>query len=267
DTAFTFPAPPFASFNTATKFIKFNRAIRARVAVYLQDYQGALNALKESFLDDTSATPNLATGVFYLYSLGGGDATNGLINKAIYAHPTLQTDAQKQMDGTTPDARYTAKVRPFDATMKEVPGAYGSDPSLKSQLKFQIYPSNTTPLALIRNEELILLKAEALWFTNDHTGALSELNLVRTLSGKLPALLAADVPDDTTFVDKLLYERRYSLMFEGGHRWIDLRRFGRQLPLDAPSHVRNIRFPVPQAECDARPGEQACTINSSDPIN
>jgi hypothetical protein len=55
-------------------------------------------------------------------------------------------------------------------------------------------------------------------------------------------------------------------MFEGGHRWIDLQRFGIPLPLDAPTHTRNIRYPIPQAECDARPGESACKLNSSDPV-
>jgi hypothetical protein len=54
-------------------------------------------------------------------------------------------------------------------------------------------------------------------------------------------------------------------MFEGGHRWIDLRRFGREVPLDSDKHKRNRRFPIPQAECDARPGEPACAITSSEP--
>ena len=30
-------------------------------------------------------------------------------------------------------------------------------------------------------------------------------------------------------------------------------------------HTRNIRFPVPQAECDARPGEPTCAITSISP--
>jgi hypothetical protein len=53
---------------------------------------------------------------------------------------------------------------------------------------------------------------------------------------------------------ELLYNKRYSLLFEGGHRWIDMRRYNRvsQLPLDLPSHRRNDKFPFPNAECDAR---------------
>ena len=43
-----------------------------------------------------------------------------------------------------------------------------------------------------------------------------------------------------------------------------LRRFGRMmtLPLDMPDHVRNVRYPIPLAECNARPGEPACELGS-----
>jgi hypothetical protein len=52
--------------------------------------------------------------------------------------------------------------------------------------------------------------------------------------------------------DELLYNERYSLLFEGGHRWTDLRRYGRleTLPLDLPQHRRFDKFPFPQFDCD-----------------
>ena len=58
------------------------------------------------------------------------------------------------------------------------------------------------------------------------------------------------------FIDELLLQRRYSLMFEG-HRWLDHRRFNRlaQLPLDQPNHFRAKVQPVPQAECLIRVNE------------
>jgi hypothetical protein len=34
------------------------------------------------------------------------------------------------------------------------------------------------------------------------------------------------------------------------------------LPLDMPDHVRNVRYPIPTAECDARPSEPACALGS-----
>jgi hypothetical protein len=264
--AFSFPlSPGYTGFNTPATFTGFNRAVRARVAVYTKDYPSALTHLGASFMIDDPAKMgfSLTAGVSHSYSLNTGDATNALINAAIYAHPLLETDAQKQANGM-PDARYTAKVQTMLNDNKEVVTAStGADTALKTTLKFKIY-TNVTGIPVIRNEELILLKAEALWFTGDKAGALAELNLVRTTSGKLPAITDAPA-DDNAFVDLLLYERRYSLMYEGGHRWIDLRRFGRTIPIDAPAHVRNLRFPIPQAECDARGGEAACSITSSDP--
>ena len=61
-----------------------------------------------------------------------------------------------------------------------------------------------------------------------------------------------------TFKQELFKQRRYSLLWEGGHSWIDARRLGflDQLPLDSPpnfpAHRMNEFFPIPVAEMDAR---------------
>ena len=240
----------FANYDTPKTFRKFNRAIRARVAAYTKDYATALTALGDSFLDDT-AMGDFNDGVFYSFSTKSGDLTNGLTNKNIYAHPSLMTDAQ--MNGTTVDLRYTAKVTTATTA--------GAAQSLSSNLKFTLYPDPGSPVPVIRNEELILLKAEALFFTGDVANAVAELNIVRVTAGGLAPITGT--PDAATFTDELLYERRYSLLFEGGHRWIDLRRFERPLPLDMPSHVQNVRYPFPQAECNARPNEPRCMLGST----
>jgi starch-binding outer membrane protein, SusD/RagB family len=240
----------FTGFDTPKTFRTFNRAIRARVAAYTADYATVLTALGESFLDDT-AMGDLNAGVFYSFSTKSGDLPNNLTNKNIYAHPSLMTDAE--MNGATVDLRYTAKV--VTATTA------GAAQSLSSNLKFTMYPDPGSPVPLIRNEELILLEAEAKYFTGDVAGALTALNVVRVTSGGLAPLIGT--PDAATFTDELLYERRYSLLFEGGHRWIDLRRFERPLPLDMPTHVQNVRYPFPQAECNARPSEPRCMLGST----
>ncbi len=251
DKAFPFAlSSGFAGFDTPTTFRTFNRALRARVAAYMKDYPTVLTALGESFLDDT-AMGDLNAGVFYSFSTKSGDLTNGLTNKNIYAHPSLMTDVE--MNGSTLDLRYTAKVMMVTTA--------GAAQSLSSNLKFTLYPDPGSPVPIIRNEELILLKAEALFFTSDVAGAVAELNIVRVRSGGLAPLTGT--PDMATFIDELLYERRYSLLFEGGHRWIDLRRFMRDLPLDMPTHVRNVRYPLPQAECNARPNEPKCMLGST----
>jgi starch-binding outer membrane protein, SusD/RagB family len=250
--AFNF-SPGFAGFDTPMTFVQFNRAIRARVALYQKDYATTLTALQASFLDDT-ATGDLNLGVFQVYGTASGDTTNSLINPNIYAHPALATDAQKKANND-PDDRLTTKVG-----MAAKPG---SAQNHSSNLAFLLYTTPTSPVPIIRNEELILIRAEAEFNMGDAanlTKAADDLNTIRTRSGGL----AVKTINATNFVDELLYNRRYSLMFEGGHRWIDTRRLNRitDLPLDDPSDVRNVRYPIPLNECNARPDEQRCTLGS-----
>jgi hypothetical protein len=157
------------------------------------------------------------------------------------------------MNGAAVDLRFTSKVMMVTTA--------GAAQSLSSNYKFTLYPDPNSPVPIIRNEELILLDAEAKFFTSDVAGAYTALNLVRTTSGGLLPL--TQQADPAVFTDQLLYERRYSLLFEGGHRWIDLRRFMKALPLDIPTHVQNVRYPFPQAECNARPGEAKCMLGST----
>jgi len=238
------PAPPSM---VPTSFLQFNRAVRARVAVYAKDYPAAITALGMSFVDEMPMTQaDLDLGVFHSFSTGSGDAVNNLINPNIYAHPSVRADA---MAG---DLRLARKVG--------VAKKAGSGQGLTSVDAFSVYVGPAARVPIIRNEELLLLLAEARFFTNDVPGAYMALNAVRTTSGGLAALTAQ--PDMAMFVDQLLYERRYSLLFEG-HRWIDLRRFMKPLPLDMPDHEQNVRYPLPLSECNARPGDPACMLGST----
>lgn len=238
----------YDGFDKPATYRQFNRGIRARVAAYQKDYATVLTALAESFIDDTATTQaDLDVGVYYTYSTGAGDTTNALTNPNIYVHPSIETDAMK--NGATIDKRFTAKVK-----MATKPG---SAQGLTSMLAFTLYADPSAPVTLIDNEELILLRAEAKFFTNDVPGAVADLNIVRTIAGGLASITGT--PTETEFVTDLLYEREFSLLFEG-HRWIDWRRFGRieMLPKDKPDHVINVRYPIPLAECNARPGEPKC---------
>jgi starch-binding outer membrane protein, SusD/RagB family len=236
-------SPGFTGFNTPATFARFNRALKARVEVYRGNYAVALTALNGSFLDTNAA---LTLGAYHSYSTGSGDTQDVLFDpsgRAILAHPSIVTDAENKADGT-PDARLLNKVTQLSAP-RTVQG-------VTSDRVFKIYNSNTTPVPIIRNEELILLRAEARYFTTDPAGALTDINFIRTNSGGLaprgPFLNQAD------FVAELLKQRRYSLLFEGGHRWIDTRRFGllSTLPKALPTHTVPSRFPFPEAECLAR---------------
>jgi hypothetical protein len=240
---FSFPlSEGFEDFDAPVSFIRFNRAIRARVAVYLDDWAGALTALSGSFLDTGGP---LSLGAYHVFSAGAGDILNNLFDpegRALNAHPSLRTDAQLRANGER-DLRFQAKVQPRAAPVT----TFG----ITTDVLFSVYNSPTAPVPIIRNEELILLRAEANLGLNNIALALQDLNLVRTTSGGLPAYAGPQTA--AAVLDALLYEKRYSLLFEG-HRWIDLRHYGKlgTLPKDLPAHKIFSKFPLPRAECIIR---------------
>lgn len=238
----------FSGFDTPETFQEFNRALKARVEVYRGNYAEALTALEASFLvlDPTE----LDLGVYHAFSTGPGDDQNELHAPGdapdILAHPSIVADAEERTNGE-PDLRVQRKIRTLPETR--------TVRNITTGLAFSIYEDLSTPIPYIRNEELILLRAEANIGLGNLDEALDDLNFIRVNSGGLAPLASAS----QATVDELLEQRRYSLMFEGGHRWIDMRRYGRldQLPLDRPNHTRNSAFPIPEAECLAR-GLEVC---------
>jgi hypothetical protein len=253
----------YAGFDTPATFLKFNRAILARVLVNRASqgcgntcYQQALTALGESFVTAPGAAASLADlniGVYNNYSTATGDVQNSnsfANNKSLFAHASTVTDAQKQPSGAADD-RLTRKVVKLDTPVSPPQGI-----GIPATYTFSIYATPSSDVPIIRNEELILLRAEANIQLNNLAAALVDINTVRTVSGKLAPL--PSLGTQAQALQALLYERRYSLLFEG-QRWNDYRRFGilNQLPLDITSGT-NAHFvakvqPVPLAECDARP--------------
>ena len=264
----------FANFDTPTTFLTFNRAVRARVAAYTRDYAMALTALGQSFIDDNPATLDVNDGVYHAYSTKPGDTPSALINPNIFVHPSVEADAEHDAMNDPIDARLLRKTEvagspPGSARATAgLPKHPAPDNSQLPVLTFKkLYPNPEASVPLIRNEELILLEAEARWFTSDHPGAMTALNAVRQVSGKLPPIAAP--ANDAGFVTALLHEREFSLLFEGGHRWIDARRLGQsdKLPIfitvdpktgEMTPDTLNLRFPIPLSECNARPTDTAC---------
>ncbi len=246
----------FGGFDTPATFLTFNRALKARVDVYMGNYAAAITSLGASFFDPAGS---LRTGVYYNYGTGSGDATVGIFdpsNLIILTHTSIRTDAQLQTDGVTLDQRFVDKT----VSVASVDDQAGL--GLSSDLAFTLYNSATTPVPIIRNEELILLRAEANLRLGNLDLSRQDLNILRTQEGGLSAisLAAWTAMTATQREDELLYNRRYSLLFEG-HRWIDMRRYGRLSDLLLnPALTVHARFPFPQTECNARvpPPAQGC---------
>jgi starch-binding outer membrane protein, SusD/RagB family len=247
----------FAGFNTPATFVLVNRGIRARVDVYRRQWAQALTDIAASFVDTSSTSlANLAKGVYNVWSTASGDSPNPLFDPtptALYVHPSITSGAQKRADGS-PDLRLTRKTAP--GVVRSLLGVTGTT-------KFTIYSSQNDPTPILKNEELILLRAEANFQLGNTAAALADLNFIRVNSGGLAPLPSSFSGD---FITEILYNRTYSLLFEQGTRWVDARRYGRlaQLPKANTSSISELIFPwvmFPDAECLQRGQQpaQACS--------
>ena len=236
----------FAGFTTPATFLKVNRALKARGDVYRGAWAEALVALNESFISTASGTPAaLATGAYHVYSTTSGDAVNPLFDagpRALVAVPSFLTEAQRRADGS-PDLRASSKAAVIATPV--------TTQSVSSNVRINAYASNVASVPIIKNEELILLRAEANYALNNRALAIQDLDFIRVNSGGLAPLGAGFAGD---LVDEILYNRRYSLFDEYGHRWVDLRRYGRLATLEKalPNHRIFPVVPIPVDECNQR---------------
>jgi len=220
----------FAGFDTPATFKKFNRALAGRVAVYMGQWDKALTALGQSFMD---ASGDMDLGVYHVFGSGQGDASNGMYENPNASYVRTMAHMSYKTDAEAGDPRYTSKiVERADTTVYD---------GLQSNLVVSVWGGAYDPVAIIRNEELVLLKAEA----NIGKGGdgLTEINAVRSAHGLADAASGG--------LDQLLHEKRYSLFMEG-HRWVDMRRYGKtgSLPNDRSSRGDQVfdSFPIPEAE-------------------
>src|SRR5262249_50690473 len=142
-------------------FVQLNRALEARADLYRASqfscatcYDDALTALSGSFVDTTQS---LDLGAYFDFSANSGDVTNGLSQQVTSSinlvHPSLR-DSLAANGGSA--ARYRAKVAARGAQLCAPLAA-----TRCSDLSWIRYPTPSSPIPLIRNEELILIRAEA----------------------------------------------------------------------------------------------------------
>jgi hypothetical protein len=257
------PGTGFTGFNTPAAFLKVNRAMKARANVLLSNYSAALTDLTGSFLDQDGP---LTTGVYHTFSTASGDAFNQTFYdptaRQVFARPWLATNAQLKVNGDTDD-RFATKVLPVSPSFQRQ--------GFLISWTFHIYNEPGAPIPMIRNEELILLRAEANLGLGNPSLAIADINRVRVRAGGLPLISDPYVADvalkqPASLLDELLYEKRYSLLWEIGTSWLDYRHHGKlaELPHERdPAEGGEVVFPhtkLPNAECNARtPPPAGCT--------
>lgn len=260
-TSFYFPVP--AGFTTALAgvdlatpagFTKFNRALKGKVELYRglagdpTAFARSLTALSQSYMNATTGA-NLNIGPVYTYSAAAGETTNPTFDNNIFANPkakaALQTgDTRASKFATGSSTRYGFTGSPRLAATRT------ADPA-----------NQTRPRRILSNEELILIKAQDEIELGDLVSAQADINIVRTQYGL--AGYAVPFATKSAAIDAVLYEKRYSLFFEGAQRLVDLRAYGRfnstyltpeQQTGTSGQDPYVSMLPIPKSEVDQRGG-------------
>ncbi|MRG48547.1 RagB/SusD family nutrient uptake outer membrane protein [Chitinophaga sp. SYP-B3965] len=235
--AISFPlSSGYTGFKTPAGMLQFNRALAARVAVYRQQWAAALTALNESFFNLNGA---FATGVSHEFSGSSGDLLNPLYlpqnspGEKRLAHPSYVADI------TPGDDRIGKATLRNDAPTLD---------NLTSNRDIWIIKTNTDFFPIIRNEELVLIYAEAKIQLTAFPDAIVALNRIRT-GHNLPVYAGAAT--SAALITEMLRQRRFSLFAEG-HRWVDMRRYNRlaELPNTRVGDKVWDKYPIPLTEAN-----------------
>ncbi|MTB53228.1 RagB/SusD family nutrient uptake outer membrane protein [Lewinella sp. W8] len=224
----------FDDFNTPATFGLVNRALAARVATRAGRYSEALTYVNNSFLD---LMGDLSVGPEHIFSTAAGDILNPLFKAPgqsgdqLVVHPRIIDNAEA---GDNRLDKFRMRV---EATVQD---------GLTGDFETALYATATSPIDIIRNEELVLIWAEANINNNDLDEGIQGLNIVRNAAG-LPDYSGPETQE--ALIDELIMQRTYSLWGEG-HQMFDLRRYGRlqDLPIDRPGDDVWERFPIPLSE-------------------
>ena len=249
--------------------ILYNRGLKGKVEVYrglapggtAQNFTAAVAALDIALANVTPDAPGLAGGPYFQFSTLSGEVTNPVFDSRIHFTPSVFDSLQAN------DARGSKIItQPTPATLK-VDGVTFSTPYDPAVTVTSDPANQTRPIPILKNEELYLLRAQAKIGLSNYPGAAADLNVVREGSGGGTLVPYTTFVDQKSAIDALLYEKRYSLLTDGGQRLTDLRAYNRLSSLYYPlgsqlapytSDPYNYVLPFPQSEIDARNGNTKC---------
>ena len=255
-------------YSKATNLVLFNRALKGKVDVYRGlDHQspaagaftqaiGELNTALGTAVPGGVPASQFKTGVYVTFVAGGTEnAANPLSDAQIGVNPRAVTGLQS---GDARASKIISRTTLSGAGLSTNLTYVGSDTKNSA--------NQTNPLAIIRDEELVLLRAQAYFENAQPVEGLADLNSVRTTYG-LPALTLVDVPTLAAQRAAVVYEKRYSLFFEGPQHLVDMRAYGLLTPANTPAELPadpfNTAIPIPKTEADARGGRQNLTPSCS----
>jgi hypothetical protein len=262
----------FAGFDAPASFRTFNRALAAKVQVYVafRNYAtptglitgtidaGALGAAQTALTASFMDTPqSLDLGPAHTYSTSTGDAANSLFDTDT-SGTTYVANPRDSAEADPSDKRVARKIAV--SKQRTVQGA-------SSHVVFTLYLTPTTATKILTNKELILLQPEVSWGLGQNIPALALADFMRRTDGKL-LTDTTTVTNSASVPNRILYEKRFSLLWQSADRFLDARQFGKLTGSNPPTGVGVERtygpvysWPIPQAEQNARSGNlsRQCT--------
>lgn len=220
----------FSGFDTPESMIEVNRAISARAALYAKDYGNAISLLNASFMNlQAENAADLNVGPKHSYG-NAPDLPNPMFynldaatSTILIVHPSMIEDA---LPGDGRLAKFAERVNnPItDANLNDL--TVSDTTRIVGNYQDARWETNIDAVSFIRNEELILIYAEAQ--ARQGGDAVAAINTIRNIWGVGDYTGATDTD---SLIDEILFQRRYSLWLEG-HRWVDMRRLGRLNEID-----------------------------------
>lgn len=241
-------------YSTPAAFAAWNRGLKGKVEYYrgmdhlhpnAASFATAIAALTQAIgpLDPTT----LENSPYYTYSTAPGDVENPYAgDNAVHLNPGVANGIQP---GDLRKAKIISGQGPYA----------GSGVTTTFDMAYAVATNAanlTRPIPILKNAEMILLRAQAEIESGQMAAATADVNFVRTNEGGLaPLATFASVAAGRAAV---LYEKRYSLLFENAHRLVDLRAYGEYnanfLTKEIPTDSFQSALPIPQSEINGRGG-------------
>jgi hypothetical protein len=240
-------------YSLVSNLVKFNRGLKGKIDFY----RG---------LDRTNPTPALfATAITELTQALGGVAA-GAVPKADFTKgpyyvfvpggsenaPNTISDSKVGLNPLVGDSVQAGDTRASKIVARTALAGFGISTSITYIGAVASSANQALPLGILRDEELVLLRAQAYNEAGQLANAILDLNDVRTNYGLAPV---APV-DKTSAINAILYEKRYSLLFEGPQRFDDLREYKRlnatYLRKETATDPFNAALPITRGELNAR---------------
>jgi hypothetical protein len=243
-------------YSTPAAFALWNRGWKGKIEYYrgmdhskpnAGSFATAIAALTQSLGALSAST--LENSPYYNYSTAPGERENPFAgDAAVHLNPSAGNGIQA---GDLRAAKIIAGAGPY--------AGFGVTSSFDMAYAVPSDPVNLTrPMPILKNAELILLRAQAEIESGQMAAATADVNFVRTNEGGLPALPTfASVAVGRAAV---LYEKRYTMLFESAQRLDDLRAYGEMnstfLTKELSTDIFQSALPIPQTEINGRGGIQ-----------